>query len=212
MEREVRVKERYFIITLSILFIVGLIGHLWLPTRQLMLTITPFTLLLLNGLALYPSGFFHRSENRWWLILVVLFTLTAEIVGVNTGLLFGHYAYGRVLGVSLFGVPLIIGLNWAVVIAGCGSWVDRWRLIPRLILGAALAVAFDAILEPVAIRLGYWHWSAGSIPITNYITWFGLSIVSLLLLNRLKVTTTGSVLRAFVLLEFMFFAILYILL
>lgn len=205
-------KERYVILTLAILFFVGLVGHLWLPTRQLMLTITPFTLLLLNVLALYPSGFFHRSQNRWWLILVALFTLTAEIIGVNTGLLFGSYGYGQVLGVSLLGVPLIIGLNWAVVIAGCGSWVDRWGMLPQVILGAALATAFDAMLEPIAIRLGYWHWSDGSVPLTNYVTWFGLSLLSILLLKRLRVTTTGSVLRAFVLLEFMFFAMLYLLL
>ena len=42
--------------------------------------------------------------------------MLTEAIGVNTGLLFGTYEYGANLGFKIFGVPLIIGVNWTVLI------------------------------------------------------------------------------------------------
>ena len=45
---------------------------------------------------------------------------------------------------------------------------------------AALAVLFDWLIEPVAVKLGYWQWKGdGSIPMYNYICW---AVISALLL------------------------------
>jgi putative membrane protein len=49
-----------------------------------------------------------------------------------------------------------------------------------IIDGALLATFFDWILEPVAIKLGFWSWLGdGSVPFFNYVSWF---IISALLL------------------------------
>jgi putative membrane protein len=43
-----------------------------------------------------------------------------EWIGVNTGMLFGQYTYGSVMGWGLGGVPFTIGCNWFVVVyASC---------------------------------------------------------------------------------------------
>jgi putative membrane protein len=46
--------------------------------------------------------------------------------------------------------------------------------------GALLAVFFDWILEPVAVQLGYWSWAGNDIPLLNYASWMGVSMVILL--------------------------------
>ena len=38
-------------------------------------------------------------------------------------------------------------------------------------MAASLMTAMDFLIEPVAIRAGWW-WSAGDIPISNYVTWW----------------------------------------
>ena len=43
---------------------------------------------------------------------------------------------------------------------------------PLVLLAAALATAFDFLLEPVAVRLDYWRWRDGVIPLQNYVAWF----------------------------------------
>jgi bisanhydrobacterioruberin hydratase len=94
----------------------------------------------------------------------------AEVIGVNTGLLFGDYSYGSVLSISLFGVPLIIGLLWAML---CGS---IWSFLPtiygakRVPILMVVTVLYDLVLERFATTFGLWNWAFG-IPISNYVGW-----------------------------------------
>ncbi|HAK11549.1 MAG TPA: hypothetical protein DCO78_05820, partial [Chitinophagaceae bacterium] len=66
-----------------------------------------------------------QEEKNWrfWLFAVLAFAtgMITEMIGVNTGLLFGNYAYGEVMGAKLNGVPLLIGVNWFVVVFSAGT-------------------------------------------------------------------------------------------
>ncbi len=48
--------------------------------------------------------------------------------------------------------------------------------MPVIILGSVivgfLCLVFDLVLEPVAMRLDYWQWSTGIVPIRNYVALF----------------------------------------
>jgi putative membrane protein len=56
-----------------------------------------------------------------------------------------------------------------------------------VILDAALiATIFDWIMEPAAVTLGFWSWEGGLIPLLNYLTWFGISLIILFLFTRLR--------------------------
>ena len=107
--------------------------------------------------------------------------VSAEVIGVNTRMLFGDYRYGDVLGYKAWGVPLLIGVNWFLIVYCCGISIHTLlrRLLNRLhenggkpvpalkalsviVDGASLAV-FDWLMEPFAVKLGYWTW-AGDIP------------------------------------------------
>ena len=50
-------------------------------------------------------------------------------------------------------------------------------LLPTPILVALLMVCFDLLMEPAAVKLDYWTWMNGDIPLQNYLVWFGLSFI-----------------------------------
>jgi len=118
-----------------------------------------------------------------------------EIIGTQTGWLFGNYTYNDVLGPEIQNVPIIIGINWFIIIYCCGVCIHAvlTRILEPLLMqtdkpkpvlkmasiivdGASLAVLFDWIMEPVAIKLGYWTWTNfNKVPFFNYICWFFIS-------------------------------------
>ena len=187
---------------IAILFhTVGLIGLLFFNSRVFVLN-TPLNLLLMFLLILWTQ----KEKNAAFyllLIVVVVAGFAVEVLGVNTGLLFGKYKYGNVLGYHWMQVPFIIGINWFIIIYCCGistqvlllkaiSKVNSESGKPPLLLkalsviidGATLAVMFDWLMEPVAVKLGFWQWLGdGKIPLYNYICWFGVSALLLTLFH-----------------------------
>jgi putative membrane protein len=133
------------------------------------------------------------------LATLMLIGLTAEWLGVHGGILFGDYYYTGVLGAALWNVPIVIGLNWAIVILGCytlssimlsSSWTPvklKTRAF-KIMLTALLATVFDYLLEPAAIHLNFWQWKDAEVPLLNYASWFGVSLVAALLLSLRKLT------------------------
>ncbi len=149
---------------------------------------TSLNLLLVLGLLMWT----HKHKNiPFFIYFITCFVLGmgVEIVGVQTAALFGHYNYGEVLGYKVLGVPLMLGVNWFIVTYCSGMAMHKLcnKLKLKGIAGmfifvlatATTAVFYDWLMEPVAIKLGYWQWGGdGSVPVYNYITWF---VVSLLL-------------------------------
>lgn len=80
-----------------------------------------------------------------------------ELIGIITGLIFGEYAYGSGLGLKLFDVPLIIGLNWAILVFATAALTQQflWPTWLKATLAATLMVAYDFFLEPVAINFDF---------------------------------------------------------
>ena len=116
-----------------------------------------------------------------WFILVACAGYLLELLGIETGLVFGEYYYGSGLGLKLFGVPLIIGINWAVLVFATAA-VVQFISVPgwlKAALAATLMVLYDVLLEPVAVRFDFWNWAGGLIPIQNYMAWWVIAFVML---------------------------------
>ncbi|MEJ7626527.1 MAG: carotenoid biosynthesis protein [Ferruginibacter sp.] len=172
---------------------IGLLGILFFD-KEFFIRSTVFNLLLMFLLILFTQV----KQNRSFIFFIIVCFITGiitEMIGVNTGWLFGSYNYGNVLGPKVLEVPLIIGINWFIIIYCCGITVQvlLTKVIDQLYLqsgkpvpsiklasiivdGATLAVLFDWLMEPVAIKLGYWTWiHSDEVPLFNYICWFGIS-------------------------------------
>jgi bisanhydrobacterioruberin hydratase len=192
-------REQYALIVAIAFHLFGLIGMLM--GISFFKNSTPIHLLVCTLLIMYT----HRKPNLPFFSFAIFafgLGMIVEILGVNTGIFFGDYAYGQVMGPMFKGVPFTIGLNWFVVLYMCavlfGSF-QRMSLRKMAQLGmpepnkiylifsfitnvAGLAVLFDWILEPAAIKLGFWQWKPNNeIPLYNYMCWaiFSLPIAAI---------------------------------
>lgn len=189
--------------------------------------LTTMNMLLMFVLILYTHGVDHWSFY-FFILLCVVTGYLVEYTGVHTGLLFGDYEYGNTLGIKYKGIPLIIGINWFIIVYCCGvsiytltavvkkrllpeqrSTYDKWSIASLLIDGALLATFFDWIMEPVAVQLHFWKWNTdGEIPILNYITWFVVSCCLLAVFAIGKFKKANKFAIHLLLIEVMFFLLL----
>lgn len=205
-EKKNRIEE---IITymLVIIYSVGIAGHFISSLRNLMLLLTPFVLILSAVLVMVPVSKSKNQKFYFWFGAVFLFTIILEIAGVKTGQIFGHYNYGSVLGIKLFGVPVIIGLNWVLVLAGTILVTEKttFPVIIKIIIAGILATAFDILLEPVAVKLGYWNWQDNYIPLQNYLAWFFIASFSSSLFYMMKLKIVSKLFERLYFIQFVFF-------
>jgi len=191
---------------IALFFAVGVLGHAVLP--EWMEILTPPVLwvygLITVALATVGAELRGRSDGRstarrrlvLWVAVTYLITFTLEAVGTATGLIFGPYTYGDVLGLMVVAVPVVIGFNWVLVVLGALRMVQRfpaWAAVPG---AAILTTAFDYLMEPVAVHLGYWTWHWDGIPPQNYLAWFLTSFAAALAFRGLKLRI-GTRLPAF---------------
>ncbi len=210
MERSKVEIEKYSVYFLYIIFSVGAAGHIFEATRSLMLYLTPFTLLLANLVVIFPHLRDKQVKIIAWIVIVYLVTLSLEIIGVKTGLVFGSYNYGDVLGLQVLGVPLIIGFNWTIISLSIAVILSQLKtnLFVKALFAGCMAVLLDFFLEPVAIKLDYWNWSGGDIPMQNYIAWFVISFGAVLALLSLKTKVKNQSASHYYFIQLSFFILL----
>ena len=56
-----------------------------------------------------------NKKNIISALSIFLIGMIAEILGVNFGIIFGEYEYLDNLGIKIFGVPIIIGVQWILL-------------------------------------------------------------------------------------------------
>ncbi len=212
-------------IFLALLFhITGLIGILFTPYKDWFIYSVPIVLLIMFLLLSITQLKFFKAYIGFFFIAFTI-GMATEIIGVNTGLLFGNYQYGQVLGPKLYGVPLLIGFNWFNIVFCSGSLLTqcidlirrKWNInisattfnIAVVIGGgAAIATCFDIILEPVAVKLNFWSWENGYIPLYNYICWFTISAILLGLKMYIKKITANTFASILFIIQALFFLLL----
>lgn len=188
---------------------VGLVGF-FTPFDEIFKSLSVYNLLLTLILVFIS---FKNNLSAFIIPFLLIFILgfISEVAGVNTGLIFGNYKYSQNLGFSVLNVPLIIGVNWAIL--AMGAWHLSKSLISnkisQIIFGATLMVFFDFIMEPVAISLDFWTWKSSEIPIYNYVSWFFISLITMYICGVFQKEKHGIVKLVFVA-QLIFFFILNI--
>jgi bisanhydrobacterioruberin hydratase len=226
MKKNGLIKYRSATVIAIIFHIVGLVGILGYQS-DLVIRLTPVNLLLCFVLLVWTQ----KSKTIYFyffLAACVILGFLFEVIGVNTGYLFGNYKYGDVLGYKLWNTPLIIGVNWFIIIFCTGisthtllqTIVNRLspgssappKLIHALSImvdGATLATIFDWIMEPVAVKLGFWTWLDGEfVPLYNYFCWFLVSLLLLGLFHLFQFRKKNKFAVNLFLIQLMFFFIL----
>jgi putative membrane protein len=198
----------YSFVVLVVFHFVGFCGLLS-PYSNLFMLLTPFNLIL-SAFLLWR----HHTTALKPLVYFFGFTFSlgffVEYLGVNFGFLFGSYSYGNTLGIKLLNVPIVIGLNWMLIIYSLATVLDRVPIskMSKIIIGSCLAVFMDWLIEPIAIRYDFWSWDDGAIPLQNYGGWLITSAVMLGAYHLIKVESKNRLALPLYIVQASFFGLL----
>lgn len=200
-------KKHLPITIIAIFHLVGFIGFLVCPVY--FRSLTPVNLLLSAVLVIIMS---NQSKSRFYiaLFLIALAGWLVEVAGVKTGWIFGHYYYGQALGYKLFSAPLLIGVNWALLIYSTNQFCRFQNKYVNIILAAFLMIGLDFFIEQSAPRFDFWYWQGSRIPLQNYIAWFVISLIMNWFTNKEFSGKPNPTAKAFYIIQVLFFVALYI--
>ncbi|MCH1608731.1 MAG: carotenoid biosynthesis protein [Flavobacteriaceae bacterium] len=163
-----------------------------------------FILLLLNC-----------NGHKLFFPMVIIGFLTGmitEILGVQWGWIFGDYQYLDALGYKVLGVPVLIGVNWALLAVITGAIAQQFyeNIIMRIIIGVALMLFLDLLIEPIAPMLDFWVFEGGEAPLQNYIGWAAVAFFLQFIFHFFKISVEGWFPHQLYLLQIIFFTVLLI--
>lgn len=197
---------------LLIFYAVGIAGMVYEPSRPLFISLIPFALLLSTFLLIIN----HKgTKNKRILFVSTILYLSGffvEVLGVNTGLIFGDYSYGSGLGWKVFNTPLMIGLNWVLLIYTSASFLQSlgWKKPAVIMGGASMMLIYDLILEQVAPVMDMWTWSEANVPVQNYISWWLIAALMHLLVASNQLKLKNKLALPVFLIQFIFFILIFI--
>lgn len=194
-----------------VFYIIGIIGFLIPFTRNIFIFITPLALIL-NIYLLAIFHFPYDSKHIIIFISILLISFFIEVIGVKTGKIFGIYSYGDALGIKILETPILIGFNWLFLTYCSTSFWDNLHLKPIfvIILAPLLMILFDIPLEHVAPQLNMWSWNQNKVPITNYLHWYLVAMIFVLLFKIFKLNTKNPIAFTLFFSQFAFFIFLAI--
>jgi bisanhydrobacterioruberin hydratase len=197
----------YFPLILILFHAIGLMLFLQGPDAA---SLSWLTILLSGTLIVIAENNLRKTAIVFGGIFILGYAI--ELIGTQTGYLFGNYTYGKALGIKLFGVPVIIGINWFATIAACASSARLFRMsvILQSGLAALLATLLDVVIEPVAMRCRFWSWNDDRVPVFNYICWFVFSLLFAYFYLRISSGRNQTAIALFVV-WLLFFTVLNIL-
>jgi putative membrane protein len=186
--------------SIIIFYVVGAIGMSVPFLLPYFILLIPYVLLFHFALVVaYHSkkSFSHSLITLAVFITIFLAGMAVEIVGVQTGKIFGSYSYGDGLGVHFMSVPVLIGINWMFMVYASASFANMFRVPQwmRVFIGAGIMVLYDLILEQVAPVMDMWEFSGNTVPVQNYSMWFVCALFFHALVRISRVQIQNPVVR-----------------
>ena len=178
--------------------------------NEFFLSTTPYVLSL-TLLLLILNHDLSSKKSKIGLMLIFLFGLIVELLGVNYGLFFGDYSYGANLGSKIYGVPYVIGFNWVLLIIATGSVSDKLikgKKIYKIIFASFLMVLIDLLMEKSAPKLDFWEFVISPVPFSNYLWWFIFSLCFQYIFFKTVKTKEYNLSSNILVIQFIFFGML----
>ncbi len=155
---------------------------------------------------LHGTRYFGPFRTGALFAITAIVSFCMEFAGVKTGLIYGEYHYGTVLGPKILDtVPFLIPLSWFFFLYPCviltNEILDGSKTLHRLLGGGASVpatlvyaavdsialTAMDILVDPIWVSRGTWTWTGlGSlpperifygIPVQNFFGWLLTSFI-----------------------------------
>lgn len=201
--------QKYLLYFLILVYVSGAIGFLIKPS--FFSPFTPYTLLLTSFVFLIHQPL-SKGPYLFGFIALALIGYFFEALGVKTGWVFGSYHYGRSLGYAVLGVPLVISLNWALLIS-CGIVISKSvsaNILVKALCSALLISLIDLLIEQTAAQLDFWYFKNGQAGIHNFIGWFLIFFIASFLFQKYLSNGNKKIALVILGLQVFFFGLIYI--
>lgn len=121
-----------------------------------------------------------------------MYALLFETIAIKTGLPYGNFDYGRLLGPHLFeAVPATVLVAWSPLVLGILPLLKKAPYITTVCVGTGLMVLADTVLDPAAVHIGFWAWQQPGpyygVPFINFVGWIisgGIAMAAVEALRR----------------------------
>ncbi len=195
---------------LVVIYTVGLLLSSFVLTQPIFQFLIPINILF----AVFVLYLFHQGEKKKLLLAffsVAVLSFFVEGLGVNTGKIFGNYTYQTALGYKWWNTPIMIGVNWFLLVYCTQIIARKWTNNKVLVvfIAASLMLMYDFVLEPIAIHFRFWNWQETNIPLQNYGAWFVLACLFHTLMVGLKFYPQNRLAAAIFYIQFVFFILLH---
>lgn len=156
-----------------------------------------------------------RNKGLWLLLMLGIYALFIESLAIKTGFPYGDFTYENVLGNKVFGLtPWTVAFAYPPILLlayylsrqlvkgstshienlipgnrGASGYFVRGRTFHTLLTTALIAMLIDLVLDPAAVRLGFWHWDKPGffygVPLVNFLGWLLTGFIGAILLHCL---------------------------
>lgn len=195
---------------LLIFYVVGIFLLLTSDDKDTIISYTPY-ILLVTLFILFLNHTYWSKKLILSLILIFALGFFVEVLGVQSGFPFGSYRYSEILGIQLFNTPLVMGINWVLLVYS-GAMLFQplpWPNYLKSIVTGLLLVVLDIFLEPFAIRWNLWQWIETVPPLQNYLSWAIIAMLLTYLLNScLEKQMRNKIAGIILFIQFVFFVLL----
>jgi len=206
--------KEFLRLSIFFLWLINISGFFGITSDQneFFLATTPYVLSL-TLLLLILNHDLSNKKSKIGLMLIFLFGLIVEILGVNYGLFFGEYSYGANLGPKIYEVPYVIGFNWVLLIIATGSVSDKLikgKEIYKILFASFLMVLIDLFIEKSAPKLDFWEFVISPVPFSNYLWWFIFSLCFQYIFFKTVKTKEYNLSSNILVIQFLFFGMLVV--
>lgn len=182
----IKLNINIIVLLIYLSYITGIVGYSITYTKDLFLSLTPLHLLFSFFLIIISHNENKKDLFRVF-IPIYLYGFLIELIGTNTGYIFGEYSYGDTLGLKILETPIIMGINWLILIYSSYSLVISIKnKYIRIVLASLIMLLLDFIIEPIAVKFDFWYWQEEFVPMQNYIAWFISSLPAHYYINNLS--------------------------
>ena len=204
--------KEFLRLSIFFLWLINISGFFGITSDQneFFLATTPYVLSL-TLLLLILNHDLSNKKSKIGLMLIFLFGLIVEILGVNYGLFFGEYSYGANLGPKIYEVPYVIGFNWVLLIIATGSVSSKLikgKEIYKILFASFLMVLVDLLIEKSAPKLDFWEFVISPVPFSNYLWWFIFSLCFQYIFFKTVKTKEYNLSSNILVIQFLFFGML----
>lgn len=146
------------------------------------------------------AGWLAYRRGRLPLLELVSAATFGLLLEEGDQLIFGTYHYSADFILTIDRAPLVIGLTWALIIAGAMRITDalgvRRRYAP--FVDSVLAISLDLGFDAIAIRMGLWTWREigpgegwFGVPAGNFYAWLFVTLAFTFLARWLRDAARG---------------------